>query len=194
MAHKVITPPGVVPVISLVDLRAHLRLDALGVPPTHPEDGLILSYLNDARAYAEDFIEAALTPQVWEMAFHGFLADGLELEGGSVAEVVSVTYVDGAGVVQPLAPSGYALDTYAQPNRLWPAIQNSPWPATSPVVNAVRVRYKVGMEPLPGSVRAALLLMVGSAYVNREEITATQTYCLPRGALDLLRPHRRMGA
>lgn len=194
MAHKVITPPDDKPVISLVDLRAHLRLDALGLPPTHPEDDLVLGYLNDAREFAEDYIEAAIVPQTWEMAFNGFLDGGMALEGGAVSEVVSVTYVDAAGDIQPLAPSAYVLDTYARPNQLWRASSNLPWPSTSSVVNAVRVRYKVGAEPLPGAVRSALLLMVGSAYVNREEFTSMQIYSLPRSALDLLRSHRRMGA
>lgn len=189
MPHKVITPPSAEP-ISLVELRAHLRLDIDIGSDVHPEDALILAYLSAAREHAELFVGFALAPQVWEMALDAFPADAVELEGGAVEAIQSVTYVDDQGDLQTVNPSAYTLDSYSTPNWLLPAFGGEGWPSTLPVANAVKIRYQVGGGLLPASIRAALLLMVGHFYSNREEVSTVQTYRMPMGVGALLWPHR----
>jgi uncharacterized phiE125 gp8 family phage protein len=194
MAFKVVERPTAEP-ITLEELRAHLRLDANGEVPSHPDDALVLGYLSAAREHAELYVGFALAPQTLELALDEFPCDGdaLELEGGEVSSVASVVYVSGAGELVALDPTKYVLDPYSTPAWLLPAYGSASWPETLPVANAVRVRYSVGAQPLSPSIRAALLLLVGHLYENREETSAVQTYALSKGVNSLLRLHRRMG-
>lgn len=190
MAFKVVTPPTVEPVPIEV-LRAHLRLDAEGTPPTHPEDDLVMAYLSAAREHAETFIGYAIAEQTWELALDSFPADGIELGGGDVKSVASVSYIDAGGVTRTLTGSDYLLDPFASPNRLLLPNGSAGWPETLTVVNAVRVRFVVGGGPLPAAIRAALLLMVGHFYENRQDVqSGVEAKQIPMGSTQLLFPYR----
>ncbi len=179
--HKVIAPPGNEP-IDIVTLRTHLRVD------TTLEDDLILAYLSSARDYAEQVTGLAFAPATWEMGFDSF-SSALPLEGGMVSSVDFVLYLDSNGVDTQLDPTLYAIDSYSTPNWIVPAYGTS-FPHTYSAINAVRVRYRVGSQPLPPSVRAALLLIVGHLYLNREQNADVQIYSLPMGVKALLDPYR----
>lgn len=190
MAFKVVTPPASEP-IPIEVLRAHLRLDADGDSGTNPDDALVMGYLGAAREHAEKYIGYALAQQTWELALDSFPCDGIELAGGEVHSVESVTYVDSDGVQQDVSASGYLLDTFTTPNWLLLAHDSQGWPETLSVANAVRVRFVVGARPLPAAIRSALLLMVGHFYENRQDVqSGVEAKQIPMGSHQLLFPFR----
>lgn len=87
--------------------------------------------------------------------------------------VLSITYYDDAGAQQTLDPSQYVVDTYSKPARVVPA-PNVTWPATQTRLNAVEVTFRCGYGDaaanVPEGIRNWMLMRVGAAYENREEI------------------------
>lgn len=190
MAFKVVAQPTVEP-IPIEVLRAHLRLDADGDPLSHPDDALVMGYLSAAREHAEQYIGYALAQQTWELALDSFPCDGIELGGGDVHSVESLSYIDADGVTQIVPGTAYVLDTFSTPNWLLTAHDFDGWPETLPVANAVRVRFVVGAGPLPAAIRAALLLMVGHFYENRQDVqSGGEAKQIPMGSTQLLFPYR----
>lgn len=185
---KLISLDGEEPV-SLAECKAHLRVD------TADEDALITAMALAAREYCEEFTGLALSLRTLELAIDAYPAndDPIELPFGPVREIVSVAT---NGI--PLDEATYMLDDYAAPAALWPA---DTWPAITAATNAVAVRYVAGYGlhdmqdmPLPWSIRAALLLVLGTLYEHREETTDRAVAALPLGVEALLRPHRvRLG-
>jgi uncharacterized phiE125 gp8 family phage protein len=200
MGIKVITPPTGEP-IGRVDCQRHLRLDGCfdSPPYAHPEDALIEGYLGAAREFAELYTRRALATQTLELALDAFPSAAIELPGGTIQSITSVSYVDIDGTAQTIDTANFVLDDYSEPAWLLPA-DGFTWPSTQSVVNAVKVRFVAGYSiaddspqtyPLPKSIRAALLLMLGHLYENREDTTAgVKVEQIPTGSLALLNPHR----
>lgn len=197
-----ITSRPVVEPISLEEARQHLRLDATGSPPAHPDDALIAAQLTAAREYAENFLGRTLSVYTYELLGDEFpvAGGGIELPMPPIVGVQSIKYLDGAGVEQTLSPSDYqyqvdvGFSTY-----LFPA-EGKTWPTTqSGVANAVRIRYEAGYDDgssspegpqLPKSIRAAILLMLGHLYWNREATTQSGLSEIPLGVAALLTPYQ----
>jgi hypothetical protein len=102
-------------------------------------------------------------------------------------------------VEQEFPSSSYTVDSSSYPARI--ALKSSAsWPTISDAFNAVRIRFRAGyldqtvspaVPNVPGSIKAAILLCVGSLYENREnEVVGTVVNRLPWAAEQLLRPHR----
>jgi uncharacterized phiE125 gp8 family phage protein len=100
-----------------------------------------------------------------------------------------------------LNPDLYVLDDYRQPNQVKPATAGAAWPSIVAAPNAIKVRYLVGYgvdsdggAALPATIRAAVLLVIGHLYLNREATTDKALATLPLGVESLLRPKRvRLG-
>ena len=90
---------------------------------------------------------------------------------------------------------------FAVPPLALMALWSEGWPAITAATNAVKIRYLAGYdidsdggEALPKMIRAAVLLVVGHLYANREASTEVALTHIPLGVESLLRPHRvRMG-
>lgn len=208
---KLITPPIGEP-ISLTEMRLHLRLDDDGdSPPAHPDDPLITTLMVAAREYVENYLGRAVAPQTFEIAarsfqpcdyrLHGYGAF-IELPMSPVSQIVSVTYTDGDGNVQTVAASDYTLDDFSDPALLW-AKDGTSWPIPARGPNMARIRYIAGYDlpgdspnvnPLPSSIIAAIKLVVGNYYENREaaaQLARGETITdLPMGVAALLDPYR----
>ena len=208
MIPKVITPPAVEP-IDIEQARAHLEAvmygDSDGDPIDDLDDLMIMGWVAAAREHCEDFLGLSLSPRVLEIALDSFPSvsvDGctyIELPMGPVTEIVSVTIPDASGDsddtdADPLDTADYVLDEFSVPNRLVPV---SGWPTMTTGTNAIRIRYAAGYEidtdgvsAVPATIRAAMLLMLGHLYANREENTEKAMTSLPLGVEALLRPRR----
>lgn len=185
MAYKVITPPSVEPV-SVAELRVHRRLDALDTT----ENALIATCISAAREWIERYIGAAVAEQTVEIALDAYPTGPIELPGGAVSSVTSVKFFDSAGSEVTLSNLLYTLDDYSTPNWLLMAYGTT-WPTTTYTnANAIKVRYVVGSGVCPAPVKAALLLLAGHLYENREEVSASQTFALPLGVKALLASYR----
>lgn len=205
MGVKVYLPNTVEP-LTLAVVRAHLgitpyALDSNG-DGTHPHDEMIMAMLGAAREWAEGFTGRSIALKTYELQLDEFPEDEISLPNPPVVSVESVQYVDGDQQWQTLETTDYVLDN-AQFCEHWikPA-SGTNWPAAAAYMNAVKVRYQAGYqdpepassdpaaEPLPFAIRAAMLLMVGHLYANREAVTDRQTFEVPFAADALLRPLR----
>lgn len=107
--------------------------------------------------------------------------------------VTSVTYIDENGDTQTLDPSLYTVDTISIPSRIMPAFDQV-WPTTQWVMNAVKIRGVFGFgdnaSDIPGRIKAAMLLIIGHLYENREQTTPLNLSTLPNGVSALLASYR----
>jgi uncharacterized phiE125 gp8 family phage protein len=180
MGIKVITAPTLTSVLSLAELRLHLKVD------NTDDDGQILLALAAAHRHAQHYTQCSIGQQLLELALDEFPCEGpIQLPQGPVASISSVTYVDPAGATQTVPSSDYALDDFQTPAWLVPAV-NTTWPSTLAAVNAVRVQYVAGSNTPDDAVKYAMLLTVGHLYANREAVGPSNLAELPLGVQALL--------
>jgi uncharacterized phiE125 gp8 family phage protein len=109
-----------------------------------------------------------------------------------LVSVSSITYKDTAGNVNTLDPSLYIVSE-GTPGRIAPAY-GVVYPFTLPQIGAVTITYTAGYGFLedgttpnvPGNIQAAILLIVGHLYRNREAVTEGGMSVLPMGVKELL--------
>lgn len=185
MAIKVITAVATEPV-TLQEARLHLRVISDPADVTaHPDDTLIEANISAAREYCEHYTGRALAPQTLELALDAFPADGIELNRSPVTSITSIKYMDADGVEQTLSTADYSLNDYGVTASVELAADTE-WPETQDVSNAVKVRYVAGYTEVPKTVKAAMLLLIGHLYENRQEGTAFKVEQLPLGVKSLL--------
>lgn len=209
MSWSVTTAPTTEPV-TLTEAKLHLRVEA----DVTDDDTLITSLIQAAREHVEAACQRALMPQVWterRTAFPGtpsfpnipgspfgylrvptLTQQTILLSGGKVRVVDSVKYVDATGTLQTLDPSLYVADVTTEPAQVAPAYGTS-WPATREQPGAVQVQYQVGYDDaasVPAALKAAVLLVLGDLFSNREAFGAQPVIENP--ALSrLLDPYKR---
>lgn len=211
MALVIVTQPTVEP-ITLAEAKSHLRVDSDFTADDSLISGLIVAARQEAeqicrRALIKQTWKLAIDqfpapnmnissanwygPQ-WGIA-PGPLsvvrpdgATGYEiyLPNSPLIDIVSVEYIDQAGVQQTLDPSAYKVDNISQPARLVPAYGTT-WPGTRNEINAVIVTYRCGYgetaAAVPQPIKQWMMLRIGALYENRESDVIVQ-----RGALESL--------
>lgn len=216
MSRTLVTPPALEP-ITLDDAKTHVRADLSSTA----EDGLLTVLIAAARGWAEGYTNRALITQTWRETFDRFPSacltapwretphwpyrhadhhfDGVTLRLGlaPVLSLSSVKYIAADGTSITLASDQYVTDLSALPAKLTPAYGVT-WPTTRDQPNAVTVEYVAGYGPaaldVPAAIRAAILLMLGDLYANRErQIVGTITTENPAAAA-LLGPYRVLEA
>jgi uncharacterized phiE125 gp8 family phage protein len=196
------TVAGGSPLVQALDLAyVKLHIRALG----DADDALLRVYIDAAAAYFEGQSGRQLltaTREMWLDAFPFLGASGIaariELPHPPLQHVVSVAYVDGAGVVQTLggspavvhasAPAGpYATRGSVEP------IAGGSWPIARVETGAVRIRYTCGYgdtaAAIPPLVRQILCYLVGHFDTFRSavhEARKGQVLELPYGVQALL--------
>lgn len=168
MANVLITAPAAEPV-TLTEAKAHLYV-------THTDDDtLIAAYISAARDDAEHRLGRLLIDQTWELSLGAF--PSVIVMPVPIASVTSIKYIDTDGVEQTLDPATYQVDTAALPGVVAPAY-GAAWPSTRDQYNAVKVRYTAGYgadsTTVPATIRAWILLRIGSLYENRESAVSGQ--------------------
>ena len=183
--------------ISLAECYQHLRLSEFD-GGGRPDDDLVMAYLAAARMYCENRTGIALGMQEFEVVMDSF-PDTIELpyppfialsEGIQFTDGVTDTEIDAAL---------YTVDTWSGDTAVISPV--SSWPE-QPEAHKIRIRYSAGYgtepeaaAPLPAPVRAAILLMLGHLYANREAVDLNSMMALPLGVDSLLRPYSvRLGA
>lgn len=155
---RLVEPP-VEGVVTLAEVKDHLRITGTA------EDTYLTAILAAATEVAEQITRRQLAPATFELHLDRFPAGPIDLPLPPLQSVESVTYTDPDGVEQTFAE--FEADTVG--GSVAPAY-GVYWPATRAVPNAVRVRFKAGYlaGECPFSIRAAILLLVGALYENRE--------------------------
>lgn len=178
-----ITPPAVEP-ISLAQAKAHLRVDI------SDDDAYITALIIAARQYAENYTKRVFITQTWNLLVDDFsmYRNGLFFLPSSITpwtqelvipkaplqSIVSINYLNTAGVSTTLDPSLYTVDTSSLPGRLYPSYGQI-WPSTQAFPHAVTIQFIAGYglaAAVPNTIVQALLLLVSHWYENREPIVA----------------------
>jgi len=185
------SPPSALPV-SLDEAKAHLRVD------TTDEDVLIRALIQSVTEHLDGWagtLGRCLVEQTWRMSFSAFPSCGLlrlPLAPLASSPAIAVTYFDDANATQTLSSSAYQVAE----DDLGPLLhlaQSQTWPTTYERVDAVSVSAKFGYgaaADVPASIKAAILLMVGDLYINREAKISNKLVMNPTAAM-LLAPYRR---
>jgi uncharacterized phiE125 gp8 family phage protein len=191
-ALKLVTAPVVEP-ITILQAKQHLRVTGTD------EDALILTLITAARGHAEAYTGRRFVTQTWDYFLDCFpLTEwytwgAIEIPNAPLQSVTSVKYVDEAGVEQTIGTSDYVVDAKSDPGRIAPAYGKTwPWPRAQ--LNAVTIRFVCGygLAPaVPYEISAAILLIIGELFKNREETVAGAILQeVPRGVESLLSPYR----
>jgi uncharacterized phiE125 gp8 family phage protein len=188
MAVTIFTEPTIEPV-TIAEQKAHSRVS------TDADDLLLAVYIAAARQNCESFQGRAYITQTIDLTLDDFPCDGIiYFPRAPLASVTSITYVDENGTTQTLSATLYTVDTKNEPGRIYPSYGNV-WPIVRSQPNAVTVRavcgYGTTTASVPARMRAAMMLLAGNWYENREPvITGTIVAELPMGVARLLWPDR----
>lgn len=190
MGYKLKTAPTVEP-ITLSEAKLHLKLDS-----DTTDDTLITALITAAREACENFTGRAFVNQTWEATFDEFPAgeDEIELYPAPLSSITSLTYKDVNNATQTAAATVYEADPYSLPGTLALKYGQS-WPVALEIQNSITVTYVAGYgataASVPGPIKAAMLLLIGHLYENRESVEVGQTAeVLPHGVEFLLSPYR----
>lgn len=174
---QLVTPPPTLP-ITLEQAKEHLRIE----PDANEEDGLIESFIAAATEFVSGrngYTGRVLVQQDWRVYFSEFSLRGLEVPFPPLIRVNSITYLDSSGNEQTLSNSVYIV-TKTEPafvklksGQSWPEVLNQP--------DSITIHFTAGYATLdanspiteytsgiPASIKAAMLLVIGDLYQNRE--------------------------
>lgn len=172
MALSLYTAPTDEP-LSLADAKTHLKVE------DGTDDALIRELIRAACEHCETFTGRKCISQTFDLKLSGFPCGAIELPFPPVSSVTSVTYVDTNGDSQTWSSALYQTDLPAGPQatvaRIQPAYQQV-YPQTRDQWNAVTVRFVVGYggpQDVPGSIQAAMKLLIGHWYANREAVAVS---------------------
>lgn len=180
MRIEVVTPPDHEP-LTMGEARAHLRLDG------NDDDATVLALIMAARAQIEAMTGRSLITRTLRAHFDGFAAP-LWLPRAPVSAVSSISYVDQAGEMQTLAADRYQVVAGEWSPAVYPAYGVS-WPGTRPQPEAVSITYVAGygtINAIPAPIKAAMLLLVGHLFQNREAASPDSISEMPMGVEYLL--------
>lgn len=160
-----ITPVATAPV-SLVEVRAHLRIDHTDEDPT------LQAYIDAATDFLggrHGCLGKLLATQTWQQAYPVFTSPMLFPDYLSPVQAVDqITYYDAGNLVQTLAPAVYSFVPNAIGGAQIVLNANQAWPSTYTRDDAVLVDFIAGYEKLPPTLRHVMLLLIGDFYANRE--------------------------
>jgi uncharacterized phiE125 gp8 family phage protein len=174
--------------VTLAEAKAQCRVSHTS------EDTLIQTYIVAATNFVERQISFSLMTRTYALSLDEF-TDAIELPRGPVSQVTSVQYVNPAGTLTTISPSMYTVDLSSRPQWI---VRNSSavWPNPMDGVNMVTVTYKAGADVLPDTLadlKAAILLLIGHWYVNRETVSiANMAMEIPYAVTSLLDGYREV--
>lgn len=170
-------------VVSLVDAKRHLVVDFTD------DDTLIEAYIDAATDHLDGYtgiLGRALMSQQWAVQAHEWR--GCFTIPMQPVKGVALKYYDEANVEHTVDETFYRLSGQT----LW-LDSSFTRPALYGRGDAVSAEFTLGetdVAKVPAAIKAALLLMVGGLYANRENIADAQTF--GNAAFDMLvSPYRR---
>lgn len=208
MALDLVTAPEDGAALAVVDLE--LAKKQCHLEGTTDEDGFVGQTLIPAAFdRAELITRRQLLAATWNLTLDGFPCNGfgegrivgrgnwIEIPKPPLIEIVSITYVDTAGVTQTWASSNYLVDKPQGPRcargrvqPVWGAI----WPVARYQLNAVTIRFRAGyvdditaaaadQEPnVPALLVQGMLMDIGTMFENRENYVGdTRITDIPTG-------------
>lgn len=200
MEYRILSQPVSEP-ISLSEARAHLRIVAYGSPESHPDDSYISQLISDAREWVEKYLNRTLATKQIEFYANEFKTK-YDLSLLPIQSVDSITYLADDNTVKTVNPSVYKFKAYESAAKLILA-SNQQMPTDlineeDAITITVTAGYTNGVSPdtypLPHPIKAAMLLIIGHLYENRQEDVLGNTRIsfnsLPMGVYNLIQPYR----
>lgn len=154
------------------------------------DDTLIQSFIDAAYQYAENKTGTCFKPREITIVLDSLPPAGekITLEHTPVRDVVGFNYVDTTGQTQDIDPAELRLDTRPLYPTLAPKF-GSQWPVLIAEPESVTITVSVGYEQTPADAQAAMLLLIGHLYANREATAAVALSAVPFGVDMLLAPY-----
>lgn len=168
--------------VSLEEAKAHVRVLSSNY------DADLAIYIAAARDFAEKYTGLRIAPQTVQFSASRF-SNEAALPVAPVQSLV-INYLDTEKVSQTLDPTSYVVGGIStlrpivrrSDGRAWPSLGNHP--------EAVTVTAEVGYGDTPDAVRAAILLMVGHWFDNRETVSTQSLTEAPLTSMALLENYR----
>jgi uncharacterized phiE125 gp8 family phage protein len=178
MSTVTVSTPTVYPV-TLAEAKAHLVID-------HDlDDSLVDGLIAAATEYAEQYTNRALVQRTLDYSMDSFPASAFVLPKAPALSVTSIDYTDTNGDPQTVPTTVYGLDLGVTPPVIY-LKYGQVWPTARSERNAVTVRFVAGYAGLgspedvragvPEAIKAAIKLIVGDLYLNRERKMDVQVY------------------
>jgi len=167
--------------ISLAEAKHHLRVDG------SDDDTYIANLILTATDRAESFQRRTYMQRQRTYVLDSF-PPIIRPPYPPLVSVDSIKYIDTNGVEQTLDSAEYDVDITTEPGRIKPAYEKS-WPSIRTVMNAVTITYTAGYaskDAVPFDIKAAILLIIGHLYENREDVSEDSLMKIPEGAESLL--------
>ena len=174
---------SIVEPVSLSDAKTHLQI-------SHDDDDVYISELiTQARTLAENHTERVIAKQQFRAVLDDF-PSVIELPKVELISVDLFEYVDTLGATQ--TQSSYVIRKNSVSAKLIPDYSES-WPSTQPGYDKVKVEFTAGYEngEVPADIQAAIKLMVGELYMNREDsVQGVSVAPVSLSSKSLLAPYR----
>jgi uncharacterized phiE125 gp8 family phage protein len=172
-----------VPVVTLDEAKKHLNVTR------SDEDDMILGMVGAATEWVENYTGLTIGEREVSQGFRGFY-DVRDLNFWPVTPgaTATIAYVDASGVEQTVPGR---LVTSLRPVRVYPAAGVWPSAATDQVIVTVTAGYSA--TTVPFSLKAAIKLMVGDLYANREIGVTGLSYTPTDTLINLCSPYRLPG-
>jgi uncharacterized phiE125 gp8 family phage protein len=155
------TIPPEVMAVPLADAKGALRIE----DDVTDLDTQVTTWTKGVIALAENKTGQCLMRQTWEVRLDAFPDCEIELPH-PVLEIVSVKYLDLAGVEQTLAPEAYRMKREAYRTSIRPIV-NTVWPSTLDETDAVVVVVECGYGDDPADVPENFTLYVLAKLVEQ---------------------------
>jgi uncharacterized phiE125 gp8 family phage protein len=179
---RIITPPTRL-AVAVTDAREHLRVETLD------EDNLIATYVQAAQASLALSIGRALVPTAYALDIYTGCAYGMIVLPMPPLKLVTAVKTRGTdGNLAAISSSLYSVSTSSDGRGLVSLSTSYGWTTSWwPQVSA-SIEFTAGYDTVPASLRAAILLTVGTLYENRSAAASVATYKLP-GVEALIAPY-----
>lgn len=154
------------------------------------EDSLLTALIQAAREYAEGYQNRALITQTWELVLDDWPnEDYIDIPLPPLQSVTDIKYKDTAGDETTWDDANYIVDIDSFLGRVALAYGCS-WPSTAlyPVAG-IRIKFVAGYglaTSVPAVTKAAILLLIGHLYENREASMEKNLNEIPFGVKALL--------
>lgn len=168
---KVTTQPTTEPV-TLAEAKEQLHIDH------DDEDSYVDALIVAARIYCEAITQRSLVTRTYTAYLDCWPGTIIELPFPPLATVTSIKYYDDAGsAAATVSSANYIVDTNSEPGRV--ALKSSAaWPTVNlREINGVEIIYTAGYgnaAAVPDIYKAAIKLLIGHLYENREAVTVAQ--------------------